>query len=99
MKQDFQSLKDFGLNLEENIMERAYAFQSYINQMKQFETKCYWIMSNSGISSKMKLKNSDKIVFAYISNDYLGMPQRAETIEAGIEALRKYGTGPVQPKP
>lgn len=56
-------------------------------------------MSNSGISSKMKLKNSDKIVFAYISNDYLGMPQRAETIEAGIEALRKYGTGPMQPKP
>lgn len=93
MKQDFLSLKDFGLNLEENIMERAYAFQSYINQMKQFETKCYWIMSNSGIGSKMKLENSDKIVSAYISNDYLGMSQRAETIEAGIEALRKYGTG------
>lgn len=93
MKQDFLSLKDFGLNLEENIMERAHAFQSYINQMKQFETKCYWIMSNSGIGSKMKLENSDKIVSAYISNDYLGMSQRAETIEAGIEALRKYGTG------
>lgn len=93
MKQDFLSLKDFGLNLEENIMERANAFQSYINQMKQFETKCYWIMSNSGIGSKMKLENSDKIVSAYISNDYLGMSQRAETIEAGIEALRKYGTG------
>lgn len=93
MKQDFLSLKDFGLNLEENIMERANAFQSYINQMKQFETKCYWIMPNSGIGSKMKLENSDKIVSAYISNDYLGMSQRAETIEAGIEALRKYGTG------
>ena len=93
MKQDFLSLKDFGLNLEENIMERANAFQSYINQMKQFETKCKWIMSNSGIGSKMKLENSDKIVSAYISNDYLGMSQRAETIEAGIEALRKYGTG------
>lgn len=93
MKQDFLSLKDFGLNLEENIMERANAFQSYINQMKQFETKCYWIMSNSGIGSKMKLENSDKIVSAYISNDYLGMSQRAETIEAGIETLRKYGTG------
>lgn len=86
------------MDLEENIMERAYAFQSYINQMKQFETKCYWIMPNSGISLKVKLENSDKIVSAYISNDYLSMSQRAETIEARIEALRKYGTGPVQPK-
>lgn len=30
---------------------------------------------------------------AFISNDYLGMSQRTETIEAGVEALKKYGTG------
>ncbi len=30
---------------------------------------------------------------AYISNDYLGMSQRPETIQAGIDALQKYGTG------
>lgn len=50
-------------------------------------------MATSGVGAKMKLAGRDEIISAYISNDYLGMSQRAETIEAGIEALRKYGTG------
>ncbi len=32
-------------------------------------------------------------VIGFISNDYLGMSKREETIQAGIEALKKYGTG------
>ena len=50
-------------------------------------------MATSGVGAKMKLAGRDEIISAYISNDYLGMSQRPETIEAGIEALRKYGTG------
>lgn len=36
---------------------------------------------------------------SYISNDYLGMSQRKETIEAGINALMKYGTGACAAQP
>ena len=32
-------------------------------------------------------------MLSFVSNDYLGMSQNKETIEAGIEALKKYGTG------
>lgn len=89
----FLSLKDFEFSMEGDAMTRADAFQDYIRQMRQFKTKAYWEMATSGVGARMKLNGCDKTVSAYISNDYLGMSQRAETIEAGIEALRKYGTG------
>lgn len=40
----------------------------------------------------MQIDGYDGEVSAYISNDYLGMPQRTETKEAGINAVRKYGS-------
>ena len=89
----FLSLKDYEFSLEVDAKERSEAFQDYINQMSQFETKPYWVMATSGVGSTMKLAGRGETISAYISNDYLGMSQRPETIEAGIEALRKYGTG------
>ena len=41
----------------------------------------------------MQIEGYDGEVSAYISNDYLGMSQRPETKEAGINAVLKYGTG------
>lgn len=41
----------------------------------------------------MQIEGYDGEVSAYISNDYLGMSQRSETKEAGINAVLKYGTG------
>ena len=41
----------------------------------------------------MQIEGYDCEVSAYISNDYLGMSQRPETKEAGINAVLKYGTG------
>lgn len=87
------SLKDYEFSMEVDAQTRANAFQDYINQMRQFETKPYWVMSTSGVGAQMRLDGRDEIISAYISNDYLGMSQRQETIEAGINALRKYGTG------
>lgn len=87
------SLKDHEFSMEVDAQTRANAFQDYINQMRQFETKPYWVMSTSGVGAQMRLDGRDEIISAYISNDYLGMSQRQETIEAGINALRKYGTG------
>lgn len=79
--------------MEVDAKSRAYAFQDYIHQMEQFETRPYWVMASSGVGAKMRLAGRDESISAYISNDYLGMSQRQETIEAGIDALRKYGTG------
>ena len=89
----FLSLKDYEFSMEVDAQTRANAFQDYINQMRQFETNPYWVMSTSGVGAQMRLDGRDEIISAYISNDYLGMSQRQETIEAGINALRKYGTG------
>lgn len=41
----------------------------------------------------MNIEGSKNSVIGFVSNDYLGMSQRVETINAGIEALKKYGIG------
>ena len=53
----------------------------------------YWVMARTGVGAKMQIEGYDGEVSAYISNDYLGMSQRPETKEAGINAVLKYGTG------
>ena len=47
----------------------------------------------------MSLTETNTLFDSYISNDYLGMSQRKETIEAGINALMKYGTGACAAQP
>lgn len=83
----FLSLKDYEFSLEVDAKSRSEAFQNYINQMSRFETRPYWVTATSGVGAKMQLAGRDDTVSAYISNDYLGMSQRPETIEAGIGAL------------
>lgn len=86
------SLKDFELSSEVSVTERTDDFQKYIHQLNELGCKSYWIQSFSSVGAKMKIE-SNKDTTAFISNDYLGMSQRAETIEAGIDAIKKYGTG------
>lgn len=87
------TLKDFESNSNESATERANRFQSYIDQMKQFGCKSYWVMAKTGVGAKMRIEGYNGDVSAYISNDYLGMSQRSETKEAGVNAIMKYGTG------
>lgn len=98
-KSSFLSLKDFELSLEVDAKTRINKFQAYIDQMDMFGGKTYWAMSRSSVGSQMLIDSSDKYVSSFISNDYLGMSQRKETIEAGIEALKKYGTGACAAQP
>lgn len=93
MKETYYSLKDFELTLKKNATERAQDFQMYINQLKEFGCKSYWIASHTGIGATMEIEEINTPVIGFISNDYLGMSQRKETIAAGIEAIKKYGTG------
>lgn len=93
MKNKFYSLKDFKLSTNKEVGVVINDFQEYINQMLLFNSKSYWIESQKGVGSTMFIESQDLPVSAFIANDYLGMSQREETIEAGIEALKKYGTG------
>lgn len=93
MENVYYSLKDFELSLKKNAIERADDFQQYINQLNEFGCKSYWITSQTGVGSTMTIEDFDRPVTAFISNDYLGMSQREETKQAGIDAIIKYGTG------
>ena len=79
MNKTIITLKDFELSPKENIIERSQNFQAYIDQMKTFGCKGYWVMSKTGVGAKMEIEGYDSVVSAYISNDYLGMSQREET--------------------
>ncbi len=50
-------------------------------------------MARTGVGAKRQIEGYNGEVSAYISNDYLGMSQRPETKEAGINAVLKYDTG------
>lgn len=93
MERTYYSLKDFELSLEENAIERANDFQQYINQLDSLGCKSYWITSYTGVGATMTIEGFKEPVTAFISNDYLGMSQREETKQAGIDAIMKYGTG------
>ncbi len=73
MEDKFYSLKDFNLSPQKDIVTIVSDFKNYINQMKQFDSKSYWIQSNVGVSSTMQIENSSVPVSSFIANDYLGM--------------------------
>lgn len=93
MKKTYYSLKDFELSHSGNAIERAEDFQQYIEQLNAFGCKSYWITSSTGIGPTMNIEGFEEPVIAFISNDYLGMSQREETKQAGIDAIKKYGAG------
>lgn len=97
-KKKHYSLKDFELSLQLNAMQRADEFQKYIDQMRDSDYKSYWIETFSPVGPTIKIdKNTSSV--AFVSNDYLGLSQHPETIEAGIAAMRKYGTGTCAAQP
>ena len=91
------TIKDFDLSLEVDAAERAELFQQYINQLDEEKCRAYWIEAIGGIKSQMTIRDiysgKEKEIISFITNDYLGMSQNEEVIAAGIEAMKKYGTG------
>lgn len=91
------SVKDFGLaSIDTSMQDRIEQFKKWTKQTKDNDHQIYWIESLSGITPEMTIRDSDnteKELISFISNDYLGMSQREETKLAGIEGLKKYGTG------
>lgn len=65
MNKNIITLKDFELSPKENIIERSQNFQAYIDQMKTFGCKGYWVMSKTGVGAKMEIEGYDGMVSAY----------------------------------
>lgn len=98
MEKEKYSYKDFlAASLNSNLKDRVKEFQKYIKQSVENDHEIYWIEANSGLGPEVEFENKEtgNIIkkISFVSNDYLGMSQRQETIDAGIEALKKYGTG------
>lgn len=99
MKQDYNkaSLKDFADLDEKDIFQRADIFQDYLNHFRKEKQVNYRIRSTRGVEPVAHILDPDtgkeKEVFSFISNDYLNLTKDPEVIQAGIQALVKYGSG------
>lgn len=96
MKEKY-SLKDFQEISGQNFIERSEHFQLYIDQLDKDYHQPYYTQSLTGIDGKMitidNYTQKEREVVAFVSNDYLGMSKKTTTINAGIDAIKKYGTG------
>lgn len=87
------TLREFELDTPVDALQRAGDFQKFIDQFGCYPDKHYWIETRSGVNARMDVEGSSPRVASFIANDYLGMSQRPETKQAGIDAILKYGTG------
>lgn len=98
MKKEQYSHKDFTVQYLNNVstQERIVEFQKYIDQLKNNNHEIFWIEAKSGLKPEIEMIGEDgasRNFLSFVSNDYLGMSQNEETIQAGISGLNKYGTG------
>jgi glycine C-acetyltransferase len=99
MKQDYNkvSLKDFADFEDKDIMERSMIFQQYLEFLRKEQQLNYRIRSTHGSEPVARILDpndgKEKEAISFISNDYLNLTKNPEVIEAGRQALMKYGSG------
>lgn len=80
-----------------DIFKRAEFFAKYTNHLKDKKHYYYRRVSTDGSAPVMTIidqytgKPTEMVYLA--SNDYLNLTRHPRTIKAGIEAIKKYGTG------
>lgn len=96
---DFEqaSLMDFIDIPEKDIMERASLFMDYATYMIN-RKHCYYRRVALNRSGSVRTISDDhtgqkKEMIYLASNDYLNLTNHPRTIKAGIEGIKKYGTG------
>lgn len=95
---DYQkaSLKDFE-NIEQPIRQRAKDFFLYSSYMTENRQNNYRLALESGTRASITLNQKNDFgkndFIGFISNDYLGFSHHPKVLEAGQEALYKYGAG------
>lgn len=91
------SLKDFFDIEDKDIMDRAALFGEYAKYNKAIKHYYYKRISTEGSSPVMTIIDSGskqpKEMIYLASNDYLNLTKHPRVIEAGIQALKKYGAG------
>lgn len=90
------SLKDFE-NIGQPITKRARDFFLYSSNMLANRQHNYRLALKSGTGALIELCQTSncesKYFIGFVSNDYLGFSQHPKVLEAGREALYKYGAG------
>lgn len=80
-----------------DIIKRANHFFDYSINTKRLKHDYYRRISNNGSAPVMKVLDRytgcKKEMIYLASNDYLNLTRHPRTIAAGLEALKKYGTG------
>ncbi|WAM33500.1 aminotransferase class I/II-fold pyridoxal phosphate-dependent enzyme [Caldicellulosiruptor morganii] len=91
------SLADFVKSADKNIMELAKEFWEYKEDYVRRRHYQYRRVSITGSGPTMKIidhyTGEIKEMINLASNDYLNLTKHPRTIKAGIEAVKKYGTG------
>ncbi|MGE5396148.1 MAG: aminotransferase class I/II-fold pyridoxal phosphate-dependent enzyme [Chitinophagales bacterium] len=91
------SLADFANLEEKTIFERAGIFAEYMDDIKERHHLQYRRVSLSGSAPVMQVMDCytgqvrEMIYFG--SNDYLNLTQHPRVMQAGMDALNKYGAG------
>lgn len=91
------SLADFMKSEDKNIMELAKEFWEYKEDYVRRRHYQYRRVSITGSGPTMKIidhyTGEIREMINFASNDYLNLTKHPRTIKAGIEAVKKYGTG------
>ncbi|NLA84574.1 MAG: aminotransferase class I/II-fold pyridoxal phosphate-dependent enzyme [Clostridiales bacterium] len=91
------SLKDFRVIKGKDLMDRASLFHDFIEDTKAKRHYQYRRVSYSGSGPVMEVKcnytGKVREMIYMASNDYLNLTKHPRVIEAGREALLKYGAG------
>lgn len=66
-------------------------FMQTVNQLKDDGLYPYFTPLTSGQDTQVTMNGRDTVMIG--SNNYLGLTNHPDVIEAGVEALRKYGSG------
>lgn len=99
MNKDYDkvSLKDFANLEEKDIFTRSAIFQEYLEFLRAKDQLNYRIRSTHGSEPVARIidpkTGKEKDAISFISNDYLNLTKHPEVIEAGRQALEKYGSG------
>ena len=85
MESKFYSLKDFKLSANKEVGVVINDFQDYINQMRLFNSKSYWIESQKGVGSSRNGRDSKAKRLGIKRSD-------GQKVSAGSILVRQRGT-------
>ena len=74
-----------------DLFEKCYKYNEYISGVKEIGLYPYFHQLTTGQNTEVVMCDKPTIMIG--SNNYLGLTSNEEVISAGVEALKKYGSG------